>query len=410
MDANADGATPSVSTPSTDDSSKFLSLPPELVTRVTSFVNSEALIPVRLTCKTLEDITFNRFAKENFEHIYCWVHTIDDFVRLKNILQQSPRLGNRIRQLTLTTDVLRGRPLDTVNFVQKERDAEYAARALSVRCLYGVKRCYIGIISMLRTLQDIHCLSQDIFVTADLADQRFWSLGSTHWYHPQQATLFSVAMSRLKIHSLSIDRYTFDSSDDLLAHGRADLMASMSDLTTLHLVGKVSIPMSVAILENASQLRSLALDLGRHQMYPEEEHSHDPLPPELLLAGTLSNLTSLRITSAILDGALFIQMLKRCQATLTHLVVRWVCLSTNDDDLMPVHAMMLAMPELVFLELQWIKVFNVWPYRMVPVPHGGVCPDSHKYEGKEEIKAWLRELLDNHLYLYHKKPDPEGQQ
>lgn len=51
-----------------------------------------------------------------------------------------------------------------------------------------------------------------------------------------------------------------------------------------------------------------------------------------MLAGPLSNLNSLRITSAILDGALFIQMLKGCQGTLTHLVVRWECLSTNDDD------------------------------------------------------------------------------
>lgn len=129
MNANTDGAIPSAIAPSIDNSSRFLSLPPELVARVTSFVNNEALIPVRLTFEVLEVFTFNRFATENFEHIYCWVHTIGDFVRLKNILQQSPRLGNRIRQLTLTTDVLRGAPLDTVNFVQRERDAEYAARA-----------------------------------------------------------------------------------------------------------------------------------------------------------------------------------------------------------------------------------------------------------------------------------------
>lgn len=122
---------------------------------------------------------------------------------------------------------------------------------------------------MLRKIQDVHCLSQDIFITADLTDQRYWSLGSNHWYHPQQATLFSVAMSCLKIRSLSIDRYTFDPSDNLLAHGRADVMASMSDLTTLNLAGKVHIPISVALLERASQLRSLVIDAGRHQMYPE---------------------------------------------------------------------------------------------------------------------------------------------
>lgn len=54
-----------------NDQSRFLNLPPELVARVTSFVNSETLVPVRLTCKVLETFAFDRFATENFEHIYC---------------------------------------------------------------------------------------------------------------------------------------------------------------------------------------------------------------------------------------------------------------------------------------------------------------------------------------------------
>jgi hypothetical protein len=419
MNANTDGATLSVSAPSTDDSSKFLSLPPELVARVTRFVNSEALIPVRLTCKVLEHFTFDRFATENFEHIYCWVHTTTDFERLKNILRQSPHLGRRIRQLTLTTDALRGRPLETMNFVRNENAADWRARESSVRCLYGVEQCDIGVIAMLRTLQNLHEAAfmnnptHSIRINVDLISRHLQStlgLSVAHSFHSQQATLFSLAFSFLNVHSLTIDKCTFDSSDDLLAFGRDGVLESMSDLDTLVIKGGAYTAMSIAILEGASQLRSLALDVGSHKLYPEEEHSFDPIAPEFLLANPLSNLTSLRISSAILDGALFIQMLKRCQATLTHLMVRWVCLTTNDDDLMPVHAMMLEMPELVFFELQWIQAANIIPYAMSGVPDGcdsGVCPDTHKYEGKEEIKAWLRDLLDNYLYLYHKKPDPE---
>lgn len=253
--------------------------------------------------------------------------------------------------------------------------------------------------------------TQDIRVNVDVTtpqlqypyDQSF----ATHNMHPQQATLFSLAAAYLKVYSLTIDQCTFGYPNDLLAIGREEVLESISDLNTLVIKGGAYEGISIAILEGASQLRSLTLDVGRHKLYPQEVHAFEPMAPELLQANSLSNLTSLRITSAILDGALFIQMLNRCQRTLTHLVIRWVCLSKNDDDLMPIHAMMLTMPALAFLELQWVKVANIRPHKLVPVPGDGVCPKGHKYEGKEAIKAWLRELLDNCLYLYHNKPDPE---
>lgn len=134
-----------------------------------------------------------------------------------------------------------------------------------------------------------------------------------------------------------------------------------------------------------------------------------PLAPELLLANPLSCLTSLAITRAVLHGDSLVEAFRRCQNTLTYLVLRYVALSTSDDDLMPVHRAMLAMPKLGFLELQLLSSHGHWPYTWHDVPHEGVCPETHKYEGIEPIKEWLRELLNNHLYLYHKRPDPVTQ-
>ena len=416
MDANTNGEIPSMDVSSFHDSSRLLNLPPELVARVTNFVNSEALIPARLTCKVFEAYTFDRFATKHFEHIYCWVHTIGDFERLKNILLQSPRLSNRIRQLTLTTDALRCRPLRTMNFVNKEDEADWKARDSSVQCLYGVEQCHVGIIAMMRTLLDLHYRASlnypthSIRINLDLTSRHLQypsGLGITHNCHSQQATLFSLTSSYLNAHSLTIDECTFDSSDDLLAFGRDDVLNSMSDLDTLVIKGGAYMSMSVAILEGASQLRDLAFDVGKHKLYPEEEHSFDPIAPELLLANSFSNLTSLRIQSAILDGTHFIEVLKRCQQTLTHLVIRWVCLSTVDDDLMPIHAMMLTMPKLASLELQWMRVGNIRPFQLVRVPDGGVCPEDKCFEGVERIKEWLQEILDNYCWLHHKKPDAE---
>jgi hypothetical protein len=114
-------------TPTTDEPFRLLDLQPELVGRVASFVNGEALIAVRLTCKALETITFDRFAAENFGHVYCWIATGHDFRRLKDIIRQSPRLSSRIRQLTLTTDVLRGRPRSVISYVRRRSDIDNTA-------------------------------------------------------------------------------------------------------------------------------------------------------------------------------------------------------------------------------------------------------------------------------------------
>lgn len=128
MDATTDGST----LPS-NDQSKLLNLPPELVARATSFVSSETLISVRLTCKALDGITFDRFATENFGHVHCWVATVDDFKRLRDILHESPRLSSMIRQLTLTTDGLRDLPRNAMNCVRRgesesEDDAQTSIR------------------------------------------------------------------------------------------------------------------------------------------------------------------------------------------------------------------------------------------------------------------------------------------
>lgn len=125
-----------------------------------------------------------------------------------------------------------------MNFVRNENDADWRARDRSARCLYGVEQCDIGGVVMLRALIDLHSRSMNtpthsIRINLDLtARQPQQPLGSglTHNSHSQQATLLSLAMSYLDALSLTIDKCTFDSSNDLLAFGRDDVLDSMSDL------------------------------------------------------------------------------------------------------------------------------------------------------------------------------------
>lgn len=212
------------------DPFRLLDLPVKVMTRVISFVYREALVPVRLTCEALEDISFNRFAAENFAHIYCWVAKSHDFTRLKDILNQYPRLSSRIRQLKLTTDALKNQPEGAINYARHESGSEDTARADAIRFLHLAEdssyNCTIGII---RTLQDVQRLPQDIFVTVDLPTARTWLLTSnaeftgfeSYKFLPPQCMLFSLALSRLRIHSLRLDQVTFVASDDLRAFSRA---------------------------------------------------------------------------------------------------------------------------------------------------------------------------------------------
>lgn len=130
------------------------------------------------------------------------------------------------------------------------------------------------------------------------------------------------------------------------------------------------------------------------------------LPSELLLATNVSCLTSLKITRAILDGKSLIEVFRRCQNTLKHVVLHYVAYTT-DDDLMPVYQAMLALPKLDFLELELFGA-GVEPYWTIDTPHGGVCSESHRREGIGPIKDWLRGLLNRRLYLYQTESDSEA--
>lgn len=359
MNADTNGVSLSVTTPSNsieDDQSRLLELPTELVARITSFVSTETIVTVRLTCKVLEAITFHRFATENFTNVYCWIGTGHDFKRLKDILHQSPRLSSKIRQVTLTTDPLAGQPQSNMNYVRPDYGTEYTALGCAMRCLDEPDAlCCVEITSLLRMLQDLQHLNQDILITADLPtmapSRQFAFLGfppGCHLrYRQPQSILLALSLTRSRVHSLKVDRHTFHDSDDLKAFSRADLLASLTTLTTLEMSGEENHgdqAMYVDILQGASRLQNLAFDTGELRAYPTVMISKKPLGPDLLLANPLSCLTSLRITRAVLDWKILIEVFARCQDTLTHMVLRHVTLSTNNDDLMPAHQAMLAMP------------------------------------------------------------------
>lgn len=78
-------------------------LPTELLTQITALLDPKTLLKVRQTCHALETATFDRFATVFFADVQCRTWDRASSNRLAAILQASPGLGVRIRQLTMST-------------------------------------------------------------------------------------------------------------------------------------------------------------------------------------------------------------------------------------------------------------------------------------------------------------------
>jgi hypothetical protein len=89
------------------DEPRLLSLPMELLTRVTDRLNDKSLSTLRLACKTLEGATFRRFTKV-FATSYCCVYYEARWLSLEKFLHGPFRLVRNLKCIDFTTDPLEG--------------------------------------------------------------------------------------------------------------------------------------------------------------------------------------------------------------------------------------------------------------------------------------------------------------
>lgn len=184
-------------------------------------------------------------------------------------------------------------------------------------------------------------------------------------------------------------------SDDLLTHNRATIMDSMSTLKTFEFIGEMphdQIPIYEEIIRGAPQLGNLALDIAIHL---ESEIYLRRLDLEFFLVNKISALSNLRITRAVMVEGSLIQALQHCRTTLTHLTMRHVALAMSDEGWLHVAQILLAMPKLVFVELQMIPTWGSTS-TLFFVPHADGCQESHIFGGRERVLEGMQGLLTSH--------------
>jgi hypothetical protein len=223
---------------STTRSFRLLDLPTDLTHRVLSFVNTESLTSVRRTCKALDAVTFDRFADERFAHTYCWNYTSSAFERLKDILQNAPRLRDRIRKVTLTDDFLEDQSIEALHLIHKENESEHYARIWAAQAYLNTRtERSTKLVLMHRILMDLQRLRQSISIAVDLTHHDINHRHPTFYTRSCETTIFAVTMSRTNIQSLAIDHSTFEHMDDIIEHNRADFIACLSTIQTLKATG-----------------------------------------------------------------------------------------------------------------------------------------------------------------------------
>lgn len=84
--------------------SRLLALPVELLHRVTDSLSDESLPNIRLTCKTFEATTNDRFARAFFESRYCCIYHKPRWDLLSDVL--TSRFADRIWEVTFTSHVV----------------------------------------------------------------------------------------------------------------------------------------------------------------------------------------------------------------------------------------------------------------------------------------------------------------
>lgn len=375
--------------------------------RALSYLDTEMLPAVRLTCKTLDSIVFDRFAETHFAHIYCCVSKPAAFHRLKDILQNSQVLRARIKHVTLTDNPFEDLPPSALHVVRGSNqpvDDNYERVFMGyILQQESGTMTGAGLILMQRALRDLKDLPQGVSVDVDLMRNGWFREQHEHGF---QSTIIALAISQTTVSSLAFDYRSLEHIDDVLVHGRADLLASMSTITSLTYIGdfwlyprRPNLAVCIEILRSMTRLRHLTF-----ATYPPSDDGDYVgrylyilrVPQEIWAAIDFSHLASLDLSHTVLNITEqdFSRLMAQCRSTLTHVKLRRVALWTSDEAWKLVGEALLTMPELVFVELQMIRTSNditsIWSEQVTTFRDGD--PPGVRLEGSDNVVKGLQKL------------------
>jgi len=304
----------------TNKASALLTLPVELVTRIVDSLEAESLLMLRLTCKVLEDSTYDRFTKIYFEQRFCCVYYEPRWLLLRDII--SSRLASRVRGVTFTPRPLESKTYKDLQIAPNEDQrlfsgAQSSANDALVMSL-GPKSqvpAWAKTAVFHRIFRDMQRLSPTTLIKFE-------------FHHDTSPELYDITLpTRLDIivaavtTGVAIDTFTVALHDtywlnNVVTHLKSELTTSTTCLRRFRFDQSQSETDSyreqpvTTILQSAGDLRELVICFS----------PYNSATAAVLRRNNFSQLTTLRLRGAILPSKDFVSTLTHCHSMLhTHL-------------------------------------------------------------------------------------------
>jgi hypothetical protein len=389
-----------------DEPSRLLALPVELLQRVTDNLSDETLTTFRLTCKAIEATTFDQFAKIFFEERHCYIYEKPRWTLLDKIV--SSRLGDRVRKVVFTTKVLapacfRQLQLAPEQDLNGHSDHEWAQLQLrdSVTGEVGPREqipAWPSAGAIERCLINTRNFAPNLHVKLDLK-KIGWSEHDEACASVQASILLALAASRMKLTTFSIAQSGLAEFDETMKTLDCELSSPMRSLQNFS-YSEPSLGWNAhdralisGLLTSAVKLRKLKLMLD-----PDDYLFHgrfDPVIPGLFRASDFTHLETLEIGYMNVNGVNLIATLLQCRHNLRRVFIEDVSVTESDNEWFRVLGIFTEMPNLSSVSLFRLTTGEQY-YMVFEDLKNGFTYNGYKmkYEGQPEVAAGLKELLD----------------
>ena len=395
------------------DNSYLLTLPMEMLQRISGFVTTDDLIALRLTCKRLSAATFDNFAAEYLHKLSCFVLDPARLTRIYNITS-FPHLAGKVKRITLTADALELSHPSTLQAVEMYREAIRVSQSRNYvqyrdeQYLHHSGK-FLDLTSLLRALHSLDCSRTELCL--DFCFRRHSGVRGER-SHVFNVLLANVARSGFPIARLALDA---DSSlfVDRIVNRKKGVLHATKHLQKFRYSSRMQSPTPEQhefslnglspILASAKQLKSLKL------IIPPLLFGEEYVARTSLCTGLLSSTRSTCLGTLVLDEvrlsdfeALF-EAFRRSRNAMRNADLHKICVESRVDRWAGVVSYLRTMPNLQKLQLtspclvmdnNELQVCMLDPTNPESTSMVDLCE-----QGREKIDAALAELLDCGLVL-----------
>lgn len=390
--------------------SKLLAIPPEVVEKILSHVTDEALLPLRLTCKTLHDLSFDYFMGVYFWELGCCISQIDRFLRLRDIINGDARITNNIVAVHFWRNILEGRRPSDVSSVARKLQSPQQSMIEAIDVLY--ENTYEGFDIMLvnSILLDFKRLAPHVKVCFHFDDPHPFPPKLREFQHDRALSKFPfcLATTDITLSALSYSPWNLPYMTWVLHYYRESFLSLVRGVEVICWLGPMldlAAQMDTAcdIFKAASSLDKARLVIGDHcssKVDGSFEVRLGTLQPKVFLAGAFSKLRALDLQIAMLSDVDLTNALDRCKSTLEEIGLFFIPLKCSIGGWTSIVQKLLTIPTLKNIVLHVLAHFeesgdDTAQFSLLALPgKDDKKRDSAACSDTENVHEFLRDLAD----------------